>query len=255
MSRPLRFLAPATLAPGAKHEITFEVIAPPGVEGIAWNSTSMSATRDDGQWLQPAESKKVGLAPAVSLGDFVWWDEDRDGAQDAGEPGVGGVTVNLYHPGAPQVVVATTTTAADGSYSFTGLAGGASYIVEFVKPTSSDFTLRDATTDDSDSDPAPGTGRVQVTLPGSGSNSATSPDLATVDAGLLRYNLTLTKALTSAGTAQTGDLVTFDPRTTRPFPAAGRKPIRQRQPKVPASTANEMKTMDAGETVTLLWIR
>ena len=209
--RALRFVAPGVLAPGAAHDITFDVVAPVGAEGIAWNSTSMSARRDDAQFLQPAESKKVGLAPAVSLGDYVWWDADRDGLQDDSEQGVPGVVVNLYHPADPTTVIATTTTDADGFYSITGLAGGASYIVEFVRPGDAEFTLRDQPGDEeSDSDPAVGTGRVTVTMPGSGTNSATVPDLASVDAGLLRLNLTLSKTRTSQGEVVTGDTVTFE---------------------------------------------
>ena len=35
----------------------------------------------------------VGFA---GLGDFVWWDQNHDGLQTAGEPGFAGVTVHLY---------------------------------------------------------------------------------------------------------------------------------------------------------------
>ncbi|MEM9552691.1 MAG: SdrD B-like domain-containing protein [Acidobacteriota bacterium] len=65
------------------------------------------------------------------LGDFVWHDTDGDGVQDAGELGLGGVVVDLIGPGADGVLgtaddvqVATTTTDADGSYLFTGVAAG-----------------------------------------------------------------------------------------------------------------------------------
>ncbi|MCB9296617.1 MAG: hypothetical protein H6559_26410 [Lewinellaceae bacterium] len=54
------------------------------------------------------------------MGDFVWSDTDADGIQDAGEPGIGGVTVNLRTAAAR--FLASTTTAPDGSYSFTNLA-------------------------------------------------------------------------------------------------------------------------------------
>ena len=63
------------------------------------------------------------------IGNFVWSDADGDGLQDPGEPGIGGVTVDLMGPGpdgilgtADDVAVASTTTAADGSYLFTGVA-------------------------------------------------------------------------------------------------------------------------------------
>lgn len=69
----------------------------------------------------------------ASLGDRVWEDLDHDGVQDAGEPGIAGVTVNLYASNGT-TLLATTTTDAYGYYMFTNLAP-ANYIVEFVKPT------------------------------------------------------------------------------------------------------------------------
>ncbi|MGB5661351.1 MAG: SdrD B-like domain-containing protein, partial [Thermoanaerobaculia bacterium] len=60
--------------------------------------------------------------PLATIGDRVWLDEDGDGAQDAGEPGLAGVTVNLVDSSGN--IVATTTTAADGSYLFSGVPDG-----------------------------------------------------------------------------------------------------------------------------------
>ncbi len=70
-----------------------------------------------------------------AIGDRVWIDADGDGVQDPGEAGLGGVTVELMTAGpdglfgtADDVVAATTTTAADGSYIFDDLAAGA-YVI------------------------------------------------------------------------------------------------------------------------------
>ncbi len=70
------------------------------------------------------------------IGDYVWSDADNDGIQDPGEVGIGGVTLELLDAGADGVfgtaddgVVASTTTAADGSYLFTGVAAG-EYVVD-----------------------------------------------------------------------------------------------------------------------------
>ena len=52
--------------------------------------------------------------------DFL--DLDADGIQDGGETGLAGVTVNLLDSGGS--TVASTTTAADGSYLFTLIAPG-----------------------------------------------------------------------------------------------------------------------------------
>ena len=64
-----------------------------------------------------------------SVGDRVWFDGNGDGVQDAGEPGINGVTVQLLDAGGN--VIATTTTSGDGGYAFGGLAGG-SYSVKIV---------------------------------------------------------------------------------------------------------------------------
>jgi uncharacterized repeat protein (TIGR01451 family) len=116
----------------------------------------------------------------ASLGDFVWEDTNGNGIQDAGEPGVGGVTVNLKDENGN--VIATTTTAGNGSYSFTGLTPG-TYSVQFVLPGGYTYTTLGAAgsteQNDSDADPAMNGMTAPVTLV-SGENN---PDL---DAGLTR---------------------------------------------------------------------
>ncbi|MDH3254417.1 MAG: carboxypeptidase regulatory-like domain-containing protein [Acidobacteriota bacterium] len=57
-----------------------------------------------------------------SLSDAVWFDTDRDGQFDAGEAGLAGVTVTLLDERGG--VVASTSTAADGSFSFSSLLPG-----------------------------------------------------------------------------------------------------------------------------------
>ncbi|MFL6236334.1 MAG: SdrD B-like domain-containing protein, partial [Thermoanaerobaculia bacterium] len=64
-----------------------------------------------------------------SIGDRVWIDTNANGAQDAGETGINGVTVELLD-GAGNVV-ATATTSGDGNYTFSNLAGG-TYTVRVV---------------------------------------------------------------------------------------------------------------------------
>src|SRR5207248_2392513 len=119
----------------------------------------------------------AGLVSLGSIGDTVWSDSDRDGLQDPGEPGAGGVTVRLLN-GSGQLLRGTTTDGL-GRYSFTGLLAG-TYQVEFVAPADYAFTLCDQGTDDAlDSDADPVTGRgVAITL-GLGQSRSD------VDAGLL----------------------------------------------------------------------
>ena len=67
-----------------------------------------------------------------SIGDLVWHDLDRDGIQDAGEPGIYDVTVSLKDD--QGTVIATTTTGPNGFYQFTELCAG-DYTVEMDETT------------------------------------------------------------------------------------------------------------------------
>ncbi|MCH9639615.1 MAG: carboxypeptidase regulatory-like domain-containing protein, partial [Betaproteobacteria bacterium] len=68
----------------------------------------------------------------ASISGFVYCDDNDDGVKDAGEAGLNGVTVQLLN--AAGVVISTTTTGADGSYSFTGLDAGTYSVVEPNQP-------------------------------------------------------------------------------------------------------------------------
>jgi uncharacterized repeat protein (TIGR01451 family) len=147
-----------------------------------------------------------GFVKLVSVGDYVWIDVNRDGQQSAGEPPVAGVVVNLYD--STGALVGTTTTDAHGFYVFTDLVAGTDYSIEFVPPAGSTFTTALVGDSTSDSDADVVTGKVAFTAPGTGTNSATTPDNPTLDAGLVILNLTLTKT-TSAGSVKVGDQVSF----------------------------------------------
>ncbi|MGQ9550101.1 MAG: SdrD B-like domain-containing protein, partial [Roseiflexus sp.] len=60
----------------------------------------------------------------------AWDDLDADGIQDAGEPGIGGLTLGLYNPS--NVLVATATAGPDGTYRF----------VDTVPANVSNYTIR-----------------------------------------------------------------------------------------------------------------
>ncbi|WP_461137389.1 SdrD B-like domain-containing protein, partial [Spirosoma terrae] len=99
------------------------------------------------------------VIPGGNLGDFVWEDANRNGQQDAGEPGISNVTVSLLSSG---TVVATTTTNASGLYSFTGLTPGVPYSVSFTAPAGYSATLQNIGSDVTDSDGNPVTGLTGV---------------------------------------------------------------------------------------------
>ena len=67
----------------------------------------------------------------VSITGTVFDDTNGDGTQEAGEPGEGGVTVSLLNTQGQ--VIATTTTAPDGSYSFNNLQT-VNYTVQVTVP-------------------------------------------------------------------------------------------------------------------------
>ena len=69
-----------------------------------------------------------------TLQDRVWLDADGDGVLDAGETGIGGVTMELLN--ASLQVIGTTTTAADGTFTFSGLAGGGADYTTRITDTS-----------------------------------------------------------------------------------------------------------------------
>jgi hypothetical protein len=135
--------------PAGADQMTVQLISTPTVDP-APRGASMS-------WVAGAMSIPTEVLPA-SLGDYVWEDLNMDGIQDAGEPGVPGVPVNLWKGCPPDMVIAQATTDANGGYLFTGLEPG-DYTVQFELPNGYEFTLRDQGTDDTvDSDPDPTTG-------------------------------------------------------------------------------------------------
>ena len=97
------------------------------------------------------------FAPSFDIGDFVW-EDDGNGLQDVGEPGIQGVTVTLYNSGGAQI--ATTVTDASGGYEFINVISG-TYYVEFNVTTNTSGTVYTpspnigALTDGNNSNPNP----------------------------------------------------------------------------------------------------
>ncbi|MFT3679692.1 MAG: SdrD B-like domain-containing protein [Ferruginibacter sp.] len=81
------------------------------------------------------------LTPTI-IGDKVWKDEDADGLQDAGEPGMANITVTLYT--STNAVVSTTTTDAFGNYAFSNIPAG-DYMIGFTLPSGYRFTSSSST--------------------------------------------------------------------------------------------------------------
>ncbi len=142
-----------------------------------------------------------------SVGDFVWNDLDKDGIQDVSEPGIPGITVNLYLAGggsptgksriaSPAAVVGffrSTTTDASGRYSFPDLQAGM-YGIEFVLPAGYAFSSQDQGGDDAiDSDADVSTGRTVTFFLSPGESNSTW------DAGMVRIQLLLSGVVKDPG--------------------------------------------------------
>ncbi|MEZ4884190.1 MAG: SdrD B-like domain-containing protein [Chitinophagales bacterium] len=68
------------------------------------------------------------IPPVNGLGDYVWLDENANGIQDEGEPGLQDIIVNIYDANTGELVNSTLTDE-NGFYWFGGLANGSYYIV------------------------------------------------------------------------------------------------------------------------------
>ncbi len=139
----------------------------------------------------------------TSVGDKVWNDLDQDGIQDANEPGIAGVKVELFNPGADglpgtgdDVLVSTATTDAFGNYMFTGLTVNY-YHLKFTPPAGYSISPANAGGNDFTDSDINGSGLTPRFLVGS--NNIVD---VTWDAGMYQT--------TPAGTASIGDKVWND---------------------------------------------
>ena len=126
---------------------------------IALTSAAPNATKVDFAFVKPA-----------SVGNFVWFDANKDGIQDADEVGVAGVTVTLTDGAGNPVIdldgnpVKPVTTDANGKYEFTNLmpnvdrivanAGEENYKVVFTVPAGYSATTSNAGDPEKDSNGA-----------------------------------------------------------------------------------------------------
>lgn len=127
----------------------------------------------------------AGIEPG-SLGDRVSLDWNENGLQDAGEPGVAGITVNLKD--ISDNTVASTVTDSSGFYDFSGVTPS-QYTVNFVLPAGMSFAAQDSGSDDTIDFDMDSNGDVSVTVISGQSDQS-------IDAGIIPATL--------------GDIVWFD---------------------------------------------
>lgn len=96
-----------------------------GVEGLSGTSSPINLGMGEDKLTQD-----IGMGAMGKLGDFAWLDLDRDGMQDAGEPGLPGIAISLYQY---DKEVAATQTDAYGRYLFDNLYPG-TYVLHAQMP-------------------------------------------------------------------------------------------------------------------------
>ncbi|TBN57236.1 DUF11 domain-containing protein [Glaciihabitans arcticus] len=171
-----------------------------------------------------------GFAPLYAVGDFVWSDTNRNGRQDAGEPGLEGVTVELLS--AADIVLATTTSGPAGYYVFDGRRAG-TYKLRFAAVTNHSRSTADAAvaTDATDSDAAIATGMTGTISLSASSRPAIASDgvtaqfiNTTADAGYLAQSNDVSIAHTVGSVDSTLKTITWNVTVTNTGPDATKTP-------------------------------
>jgi SdrD B-like domain/Secretion system C-terminal sorting domain len=157
---------------------------------IAINSNAGISTR---------EKNKPNFSTG-SIGNFVWFDRDRDGRQDSGEPGLSGIVVVLNDSGGMPLL--TTLTDSLGNYLFTGLDAGLSgrvYQVLFKLPAGFIFSPKTApiipNDVNSDADEQSGKTGFFTIMPGQVNKDIDAGMISTLNGTLPLHTLELTAVL------------------------------------------------------------
>jgi uncharacterized repeat protein (TIGR01451 family) len=181
-----------------------------------WDSDINTFTGFSDVLTLPTNFIDMGVYPTTSIGNQVWSDYNGNGIQDAGEPGLDGVTVELLDlagnpvndAGGNIVVPQVTSTVGGvpGFYRFEGLVGG-TYLIRYTLPNGSYIfsPTNQGVNDDIDSDPTPinaTQAEVQVTV-------NPSDNFTNVDAGFIpQTDLEVTK-IVSDPTPDEGDTISY----------------------------------------------
>ncbi|WP_411907543.1 MSCRAMM family adhesin SdrC [Staphylococcus aureus] len=143
----VEFSTPAGYTPTTANAGTDDAVDSDGL-------TTTGVIKDADNWTLDSGFYKT---PKYSLGDYVWYDSNKDGKQDSTEKGIKDVTVTLQNEKGE--VIGTTKTDENGKYRFDNLDSG-KYKVIFEKPAGLTQTGTNTTEDDKDADG----GEVDVTI-------------------------------------------------------------------------------------------
>ncbi|MEO6685118.1 MAG: SdrD B-like domain-containing protein, partial [Dyadobacter sp.] len=134
-----------------------------------------------------------------SIGDYVWFDKNKDGIQNNGELPATGIKVQLYQfVSGSWTQVVTAVTDSYGKYLFDDLQSG-TYKVTFILPSGGKyfFTLKNSTTSDLDSDVDMTGNSGEITIDTSYPAGNVKRDNLTVDAGMYEGSTPLPVTLIS----------------------------------------------------------
>ncbi|WP_418907744.1 SdrD B-like domain-containing protein [Glutamicibacter endophyticus] len=174
----------------------------PSEEGIVENVVVGGEEPNDRTDIDAGLVQPVVPVQKCTIGDFVWYDADKDGIQDAGEAAVPGVSVTLLDADSnPVAGVPAQITDAEGKYLFENLECG-TYRVQFENlPEGTEFTTQTSGNDPAvDSNP----NEQGLTDPVTVGGEQPAEDL-TVDAGVIE-----TEVLPDPDKCRIGDFVWFD---------------------------------------------
>jgi hypothetical protein len=171
-------LAPGSYSLGFSTLVGYEITAQGQGGDTAFDSNADPVTGKTGVVVLASGDNDLtvdaGMYEPVTIGNLVWQDSNRNGIQDAGEPGLGGVTVSVYN--AAGGLVTSMITGSTGAYSFAAPPG--SYTVSFAPPAGYLFSLASQGSDPAiDSNPDPDTGTTSPIILTSGQINLT------IDAG------------------------------------------------------------------------
>ncbi len=182
--------------PGESATLITDMVGPIGtpVDTTCFNSVKYVANAIIGgshvpylpAYSPPAYARVTMTQGSNTIGDYVWSDLNGNGIQDPGEPGLNGITVELYDD--EGILLQTTLSATHpidgthGYYMFRGIMDG-TYCVKFdpAPPTGNTLTIQHAGSDpELDSDPDSTTGYTDFITVAGGDNRTD------IDAGYLR---------------------------------------------------------------------
>lgn len=255
----------ASLASGDSAQVTLHFAPVANASGDVYSNTA--AIRYGSGNLGALSNVATSRVVASSIGDFVWYDRNGNGVQDAGEPPVAGVPITLSGTDKHgRAISVDTTTDAAGAYRFTSssqagqdaavtdLVSG-SYTVTFHKeglPAGMVFTRQHAGGATVDSDADPSTGVATVTLPDPSPTGADGQDL-TIDAGIVDAPPAAKKTAVEAPPAPAG--ADPAPVADRPAAPASPAPAPTADPKDPATLTvvqrASRRSIEPGKTIVL----